>query len=351
MVNPLSSKQFQKAVLTWYQIYGRKNLPWQQGITPYRVWLSEIMLQQTQVNTVIPYFERFLQTFPDVESLAAAEVDEVMHLWTGLGYYSRARNLHKAAKMIVDVYAGEFPQTVDQLVLLPGIGRSTAAAIVSTAFNQPATVLDGNVKRVLSRYIGIKESLATPSVEKYLWEVAESYTPNKHCRDYTQVMMDLGATLCTRTKPHCDSCPLQATCMAFLSGNPVDFPGKKSKKTLPIRNGYLLLLENKEGVILLEKRPPSGIWGGLWCLPDYSGDLSELNVDCQRRFGVTIEEMNLMTPFRHTFSHFHYDITPIRLSVVPQMNAIREQTNQLWYDKTNPQKVGLAQPIRALLHS
>lgn len=345
----LSAPLFQQAVLNWYEHHGRKNLPWQQNLTAYRVWVSEIMLQQTQVATVVPYFENFIRQFPTVDALATADADKVMHLWTGLGYYSRARNLHKAAKIIVEQYDGQFPDKIDHLCLLPGVGRSTAGAIVSTAFNQRATILDGNVKRVLSRYAGITEWPGTKAVETRLWELADFYTPVTSCREYTQVIMDLGATICTRTKPACNACPVQQSCVAFASGNPVDFPGKKPKKAIPVRKGQLLLLQQPAGSIFLEKRPPAGIWGGLWSLPAYEGTLEDLTAECQRRYGLSIERITPLDTFRHTFSHFHYDITPVHATVAQSENQTRELIEHIWYDPQCPAKVGLPQPIKKLL--
>ncbi|NNM59590.1 MAG: A/G-specific adenine glycosylase [Legionellales bacterium] len=349
MPGSLSPALFQQAVLAWYDDYGRKNLPWQQNLTAYRVWVSEIMLQQTQVTTVIPYFENFILVFPTVEALALAESDEVMHLWTGLGYYSRARNLHKAAKMIVSQFGSQLPDSTELLMTLPGIGRSTAGAIVSTAFNQRATILDGNVKRVLSRYAGISDWTGSKKAETQLWELAEFYTPAVNCRPYTQVMMDLGATICTRTKPRCEACPLQVSCAAFASGNPLNFPGKKPKKTIPVRKGHLLLLQLATGAIFLEKRPPVGIWGGLWSLPAYEGNLENLTAECQHRYGLVIEKMCFLDSLRHTFSHFHYDITPIHATVVHSEQAIYESSEHIWYDLESPPRVGLPRPVKTLL--
>jgi A/G-specific adenine glycosylase len=345
----LTAIQFQKAVLTWFKKNGRKNLPWQLAITPYRVWVSEIMLQQTQVTTVIPYFERFMNEFPTIEKLASADADHVMHLWTGLGYYSRARNLHKTAKIITTDLQGQFPNTLEALSALPGIGRSTAAAIISIAFNKRATILDGNVKRVLSRYIGIDQWPGNKAIEQQLWKVAEFYTPQKQCREYTQVMMDLGATLCTRTKPACHECPLQASCVAFASGEPEKFPGKKATKALPIKKGFMLVLYKSDGTILLEQRPPVGLWGGLWCLPEYSAEFENINEWCKKQYGLEIGKLNAGIGFRHTFSHFHYDISPLHALVKKDVLRISEQKTFLWYDLDNPAKIGLAKPIQSIL--
>ena len=252
---------FQRAILRWFDQHGRTNLPWQQNISPYRVWVSEIMLQQTQVTTVIPYFERFMDSFPTVQTLAAAPLDEVLHHWTGLGYYARARNMHKAAQVVCQQYKGNFPSTIDQLCDLPGIGRSTAGAISAIAFKIPATILDGNVKRVLARFSAIAGWPGKADVVQQLWLVAENFTPQERIADYTQAMMDLGATICTRASPSCHQCPLTDSCIAYAQGNQRAYPGKKPKKKLPVRSRYFLLIRNKQGEILLQQNPPAGLWG------------------------------------------------------------------------------------------
>ena len=244
---------FQHAVLDWYQHQGRKDLPWQNPITPYRVWISEIMLQQTQVSTVIPYFERFMASFPTVADLAKASVDEVLHHWTGLGYYARARNLHKTAQLISFEMNQQFPDTVEELSQLPGIGRSTAGAIRSIGFKQPAAILDGNVKRVLARYAAIDGWPGKTAVHNQLWDVAELYSPDQHTQEYTQAMMDLGALLCTKKSPDCGSCPIARGCKAKAEGNQALYPGKKPKKLTPVRESIFLMLRNPHGDILLQK--------------------------------------------------------------------------------------------------
>ncbi len=346
----LTPKTFQKKILAWFDQHGRKTLPWQQSITPYRVWISEIMLQQTQVNTVIPYFNKFMSAFPTLQDLALAEEDEVLHLWTGLGYYTRARNLHKAARFIVSQCNGAFPSDIISLQQLPGVGRSTAGAILSIAFKQPAPILDGNVKRVLSRYAGIAGWPGDKSVESTLWQLASEYTPTDRCHDYAQAMMDLGATLCTRSRPACDKCPLQKTCVGFASGNPTQFPGKKTKKAVPVKTGNLIILQNNTGHILLEKRPSIGIWGGLWCLPEWDEEI-QLSQWCKQNFGFTVGSKKTLPSFRHTFSHYHYDITPICVKVTASNDRISESSSHLWFNINEPQKIGLAAPIKKLLES
>ena len=337
---------FSKSVLTWFDRHGRKHLPWQQNINPYRVWLSEIMLQQTQVATVIPYFERFVEKYPDVKSLAAAPVDKVLHLWTGLGYYARARNLHKCAKTIVEIHAGEFPSSVEELAELPGIGRSTAGAIVSIAFKKPAAILDGNVKRVLARYFAVEGWPGLPNVANQLWQIAEELNPKKRPDHYTQAMMDLGATICTRSKPQCDACPLHEGCVAYAQGSIQQFPGKKPKKDLPEKAVQLLMLRNPSGDFLLQQRPASGIWGGLWSFPeiDLEMDAEEFVND---RWGRAAA-IEIWDCWRHTFSHYHLDITPVLIQMTKTPKAIGE-TKSHWYNPHAPEDLGLAAPVKKLL--
>lgn len=258
---------FADKVLVWFDQHGRKDLPWQQNPTPYRVWVSEIMLQQTQVATVIPYYERFMQRFPDVQTLADAPQDDVLKHWEGLGYYSRARNLHKTAQQVRDEYAGAFPTTLPSMEALAGIGRSTAAAILSLSHGQREAILDGNVKRVLARYHAIAGWSGEPRTLKQLWEHAEQHLPASRNADYTQAMMDMGATLCTRSKPLCLLCPLQDGCQAFQQGRPHDYPGKRPKKNLPEKSAIALLLRNHDGELLLQHRPPHRHLGRLMEFP------------------------------------------------------------------------------------
>jgi len=337
---------FADAVLNWFDEHGRKDLPWQHDITPYRVWISEIMLQQTQVTTVIPYFDRFMKRFPDVKKLAKAPVDDVLHHWSGLGYYARARNLHKAAITVVKEFNGEFPSTVDELAELPGIGRSTAGAIVSIAFKKRAAILDGNVKRVLARYHGIDGWPGIAQVQDTLWQHAEAHTPTKRVADYSQAMMDLGATLCTRSRPKCARCPLQIDCVALAEEKPEKYPGKKPKKTLPEKAVRMLLLENPDGAIWLEQRPPQGIWGGLWSLPEIAIDADHRDWLAQR--GLKASQAEQWTPLRHTFSHFHLDIHPLRITLKKPKAGVTE-AGGLWYNVAQPQALGLAAPVTKLL--
>ncbi|WP_028023026.1 A/G-specific adenine glycosylase [Enterovibrio calviensis] len=348
------SQSFSDAILAWYDKYGRKTLPWQQEKTPYKVWLSEIMLQQTQVATVIPYFERFMARFPTVTDLANAELDEVLHLWTGLGYYARARNLHKAAQKIATDYQGEFPTDIDDVLALPGIGRSTAGAVLSLSLGQHHPILDGNVKRTLSRHFAVEGWPGKKPVENQLWALAEEHTPAIGVQRFNQAMMDMGAMVCTRSKPKCEICPVNYSCDANALGRQADFPGKKPKKTIPEKETCFVLFQYEDQV-WLEQRPPAGLWGGLWCLPEtQEGDVAPfIEGKLQRGEFDTPEQL---TAFRHTFSHFHLDIVPIRVKLQSKPNnigenGIMEGQGGLWYNLTQPAKVGLAAPVQKLLES
>ena len=355
---------FAQAVLTWYDKFGRKHLPWQQNKTLYGVWLSEVMLQQTQVATVIPYFERFVKTFPNLTALADAPLDEVLHLWTGLGYYARARNLHKAAQVMRDQYCGKFPTEFEQVLALPGVGRSTAGAILSSCLNAPYAILDGNVKRVLSRYFAVNGWPGEKKTEDRLWQLTGEVTPNAQVADFNQAMMDLGAMVCTRSKPKCGLCPLQSNCRANAEQNWQAYPGKKPKKALPERDSYFLLLE-KDGKVALEQRENAGLWGGLYCFPQFA-DKEELLAYLASN---GIQQYQEWAAFRHTFSHFHLDIYPIYARFDDQTNPedvdrsdwkkVAEKQNQYqsallsavkyWYDPQNPDPIGLATPVKNLL--
>ena len=357
-----SSAPFASAVLTWFDQFGRKHLPWQQKKTLYGVWLSEVILQQTQVATVIPYFERFIKTFPNVTALADASLDEVLHLWTGLGYYARARNLHKAAQQIRDEFQGEFPTEFERVLALAGIGRSTAGAILSSVLGQPYPILDGNVKRVLSRYFLVEGWTSDKKVENRLWALSAEVTPCDRSADFNQAMMDIGALVCTRSKPKCSLCPLREKCGARLTEAWKDYPAKKTKKNLPQRKGYFLLLE-RDGKIALEQRPRAGLWGGLYCFPQF--DSKSALLDYLRQQGVTTYQE--WAGFRHTFSHFHLDIYPIYAELTPKKRdedrsdwkKIEENPREYqssvssavkyWYDLQNPDPIGLATPVKNLL--
>ncbi|MGM0774516.1 MAG: A/G-specific adenine glycosylase [Pseudomonadota bacterium] len=346
------SDRFAHRILAWYDENGRHDLPWHHDRNPYRVWVSEIMLQQTQVSTVIPYFEAFMQSFPDVTALAEAPVDDVLSHWSGLGYYARARNLQKAARQVVEKHDGQFPKDQEQLQALPGIGRSTAAAILAQAHQQRAAILDGNVKRVLARYHAIAGWPGKTSVLNQLWDRAEEHTPDKRIRDYTQAIMDLGAMVCTRSRPACESCPLQAGCEAYAKGETSLYPGSKPRKTKPEKTTWMVILEDQQGRILLERRPPSGIWGGLWSLPelDPAYGPEELPDACQQAFGFNCSEPELTSGFRHTFSHYHLHIQPARLTV-QDTARVCDTDNQQWIHRDQALSLGLPAPIRTLLTS
>ena len=337
---------FSDAVLAWYDQHGRKHLPWQHDITPYRVWVSEIMLQQTQVVTVIDYFQRFMQRFPTVDSLAAASEDEVLHLWTGLGYYSRARNLLKTAQLVSQQLGGEFPQTVAELEQLPGIGRSTAGAILSISMQIRAPILDGNVKRVLARYSAQAGYPGQAAVAKQLWALADSLMPQQRVNHYTQAMMDLGATLCTRSKPQCTICPVQVHCLAWQRGTPSAFPEPKPKSVVPVKHTHMLLLVNAQQQVLLYRRPSTGLWGGLWSLPELE-ELTQLPAFAQQQQLSIIEPAQALPSIKHTFSHFHLQIQPqlIQVSATP---AVAE-ADWLWYNPSQAAQIGFAAPVKKLL--
>ncbi|MBM6552234.1 A/G-specific adenine glycosylase [Marinomonas ostreistagni] len=345
----IPKNNFAPRVLDWFDQHGRKHLPWQQNKTPYRVWISEIMLQQTQVTTVIPYYERFMSSFPDVYALASAPQDDVLAHWSGLGYYARARNMHKAAQKLVDDWDGEFPATQEGVCELPGIGRSTAAAILSISRNEPLAILDGNVKRVLARFHAIPVWPGERKTEAAMWELAEAYGPKERCGDYTQAMMDLGATLCTRSKPRCDECPLQSDCEAYATGTPTNFPKSKPKKPAkPVRTTQMLVLRHDDQV-LLEKRPATGIWGGLWSLPEV--DVSEDAVQmAEQRLAVSVAAVTSLSPFRHTFSHYHLDIVPAELTVTPTVE-VQESGKYQWFSLATALTLGLPAPVRTLLET
>jgi len=305
---------FARDLLDWYRRHGR-TLPWRGLDDPYPIWVSEIMLQQTQVATVRPYFRRFLERFPDIRSLADAGEDEVLALWSGLGYYSRARNLHAAARQIRDIHGGAFPPDYDQVAALPGIGPSTAGAILSAAFNQDLAILDGNVKRVLTRIDAVPEFPGRSPVERRLWQRTRELTPPGRAGEYNQAVMDLGATLCTRSRPDCPDCPVQGHCAARAQGIAETLPVRKPSKAKPVRTAWLALVEANAG-LLLERRPPTGFWGGLWCPPlvDRSGeDPEEACRALAQRLGGAFSVREYQPSFRHTFSHFHLDLHPVRL--------------------------------------
>jgi len=339
---------FTSRLLEWYAHHGRHDLPWQQEVTPYRVWVSEIMLQQTRVSAVIPYYNAFMQQFPDVKALAAASLDEVLHSWAGLGYYARARNLHCAAGEIVEYYQGEIPATMDQLMVLPGIGRSTAGAILALSQGLRHSILDGNVKRVLSRFHAVAGWPGRPDVERNLWAIAEAYTPDTHVADYTQAIMDLGATVCTRRQPRCGDCPVSGGCMARIASRQHNFPEPRPGKILPVRKTVFAILQNEAGQVLLEQRPPAGIWGGLWAFPecapgeDFTGWIRD-------RFGCSINALEYRAILRHTFSHFHLDIVPAYARVTTDNDILHDTGRYCWYAPEANRRLGMATPVKKLI--
>ena len=343
----VSRDAFSARLLTWYDHHGRKTLPWKRVRDPYRIWVSEIMLQQTQVTTVIPYFERFAKRFPDMRTLARARPDSVLHLWSGLGYYARARNLHKAARQIVADHGGKFPRDIESVVRLPGIGRSTAGAILALAFDQRHAVLDGNVKRVLARYHAIRAPLNRRDVADRLWQLAERHTPRARVADYTQAIMDLGATVCTRAHPDCAHCPVRAGCKARKLGTPQNFPVPAKRRAMPVKQVKMLLIRDARDRVLLVKRPPAGLWGGLWGLPECTQ--KNVRAWCHDHLGLDIRPQKAWPAFRHSFSHFHLDITPIPARHTGNCERAMENGDSVWYNVARPDARGLAAPVRKLL--
>ena len=338
---------FATLLLEWFDDFGRKDLPWQQNVTAYRVWVSEIMLQQTQVQTVIPYFDRFVESFPDLASLAAANQDNVLSHWSGLGYYARARNLHKAAQRVRDDHDGQFPSSVDDAIDLPGIGRSTAGAILSLALGQRHAILDGNVKRVLARHEAIGGWPGKTSVADELWQAAERNTPQKRVSDYTQAIMDLGATLCSRSKPSCGRCPVRKDCAALRSSSVGDYPGRKPKVSKPLRT-TTMILASAGGQVYLERRPEAGIWGGLWSLPEL-GERS-LNDWCVDVLGSVATETRPWDVLRHSFSHYDLDIQPILVRIESQAGKVADAEARTWHGLNDAPPGGMAAPVKKLIN-
>ncbi|WP_027211502.1 A/G-specific adenine glycosylase [Burkholderia sp. WSM2232] len=355
-VSPLTSPlapHFAPRLIAWQREHGRHDLPWQNTRDPYRIWLSEIMLQQTQVSTVIPYYAKFLARFPDVAALAAAPVDDVMALWAGLGYYTRARNLHRCAQTVVEQHGGAFPASVEELAELPGIGRSTAAAIASFAFGARATILDGNVKRVLARVFGVEGFPGEKKVENAMWTLAESLLPSNASDDevsaYTQGLMDFGATLCVRGKPDCLRCPFAADCVANVTGRQRELPAARPKKAVPTRRTWMLVLRDGDAV-MLEKRPPSGIWGGLWSLPEAADEaaLAARAAEFGNAGGVY-----RLAPLTHVFTHFKLDIEPRLAELERGVGALAAlgDAQTAWVALRDLDSFGVPAPVRKLLDS
>lgn len=333
-------------LMAWQRLHGRHGLPWQNTRDPYAIWVSEIMLQQTQVAAVIPYYQRFMARFPHIDSLAGADEDAVLQYWSGLGYYSRARNLHAASQAIITRHSGIFPQDFDAVLALPGIGRSTAAAICAFAFGQCRAILDGNVKRVFARCFGVVGWPGLPTVEKQLWEIAEELLPQAGIEAYTQGLMDLGATVCTRARPDCIDCPLSSQCVALRSDMIGELPTPKPRKPLPERETVMLLLR-QDGQILLEKRPSVGIWGGLWSLPEVEHG-TDVKQFAREHFGLDVELLPRLARLSHTFTHFRLHITPQPLKVVGQ-HPLLQKPGAVWLGLEDAIGAALPTPVRTLL--
>ena len=341
-------KDFSGRLIAWHRRHGRHDLPWQRTRDPYPVWLSEIMLQQTQVGTVIPYYERFFARFPDVAGLARASLEDVLRLWAGLGYYSRARNLHRTARTIVDEHGGMFPTTRNALEALPGIGRSTAAAIAAIAFGAREAILDGNVKRVLARHFGVGGLAGTRAAEQRLWSLAESLVPARGIETYTQALMDLGATVCTRASPACGRCPIAPSCVALERGRVEAFPAPRPRRASPVRPVAMLVLL-RDGEVLLEKRPPAGIWGGLWSFPELPVD-GDVEAHCAAQLGCEVDLPIALEPLRHSFTHFTLDIRPIRCDV-RRVKTRAGQPGMAWFTLKQVENGAVPVPVRKLLRT
>ncbi len=348
-----AGRSFAARLLAWYDRHGRSQLPWKRARRdPYRIWISEIMLQQTSVATVIPYYERFLRRFPDVQSLAAASLDEVLHHWSGLGYYARARHLHRAAQLIVREHGGRFPRTLPAVAALPGVGRSTAGAILAFAFGARHPILDGNVKRVLARHTALATPLERRETEERLWRMARARLPRTRVADYTQAIMDLGAMVCRRTHPRCEICPVRADCRAYRRGRPEDYPVRTRRATaagLPLRRVQMLLVRDRRGRVLLTQRPPAGLWGGLWGLPECPNGEDAVRF-CREQFGLEVVPEAPWPVLRHDFTHFRLEITPIPARLEGGSARVMEARPMLWYNLGRPERIGLPTPVQRLLN-
>jgi A/G-specific adenine glycosylase len=336
-----------EALMAWHARAGRHELPWQRERSAYRVWVSEIMLQQTQVATVIPYYERFMERFPTVRALADAPLDEVLHLWSGLGYYARARHLHRAAIRIRAEFGGEFPSAFEEVASLPGIGRSTAGAILSLSRGARFPILDGNVKRVLARAFGVEGDPGDRRVADTLWMLAERCTPAEPVQVYTQAIMDLGATVCVRRQPLCETCPISSGCVAHLTGREHELPAPRRRPARRRRRAVLLAAMCADGGVYLERRPDRGIWGGLWCLPEFATSEAAL-VYAQRRFGTAQREPQPLAEVEHAFTHFDLVLAPL-LVRCRAPTGVMDEAGALWYKPREPARIGLPAPIQTLL--
>ncbi len=346
---PRRPGSFAARVSAWQRRHGRRDLPWQGARDPYRIWVSEIMLQQTQVATVIPYFERFMARFPDVEALARASEEEVMRHWSGLGYYARARNLHRGAQEVVARHGGRFPATAAEVEALPGIGRSTAAAILAFSTGARLAILDGNVKRVLARHFGVEGAVDSASVLRELWTLAESLLPARGIETYTQGLMDLGATVCGRSRPDCAACPVRDTCVALRDGRVAELPGRRPARAARVREVAMLVVVSG-GEVLLEKRPGSGIWGGLWSLPEAPPSLDPV-AHAAKAMGVRAVAAEALPPFRHAFTHFTLAVTPWLLRTGHRAARAREPSGSTWLALGEVRSAALPAPVKRLLAS
>jgi A/G-specific adenine glycosylase len=344
----LSTDAFARGLLAWHAHHGRHDLPWQHPRTPYRVWISEVMLQQTQVATVMPYFERFVAALPDVPALAAAPIGQVLALWSGLGYYRRAHHLQAAARECVARHGGALPATFDALLALPGIGRSTAGAILALAHGQRRAILDGNAKRVLCRYHGIAGWPGQPAVEKQLWALAVAHTPDAHTADYTQAIMDLGATVCTRRDPDCAHCPLSAACRAYRDGRVAEIPAARPARTLPSRSVIFVVIRDRRGRVLLELRDAHGVWPGLWSLPE-AADAAGADAVLAKVAAGAAGAPATLPAIQHTFTHFRLRATPMAWRGVTPRSGIADADRWRWCAAADVAALGLPAPVRALL--
>ena len=338
--------EFSTRIIAWQKRHGRRDLPWQNTCDPYRIWLSEIMLQQTQVATVIPYFARFLEKFPTLRDLARASEDEVLALWSGLGYYSRGRNLLRAAQIVAEKFRGEFPKAMDDILALPGVGQSTAAAISAFAFGERQAILDGNVKRVFARQFGVAGFPGEKKIETKLWSVANEALPKKNIESYTQGLMDLGATVCLRTRPLCLACPVEESCIAKREGRIKELPTPRPRKAVPEKSSTMLIIAHA-GEVLLEKRPPTGVWAGMWCFPELINGASPRDV-CRDRYGLETKPLKPWGVLQHGFTHFKLSITPQPITVQKKL-ARAAEPGVMWLSIKDALVAAIPKPVRELL--
>ena len=339
---------FASKLIAWHAVHGRHDLPWQVRPPPYGIWVAEVMLQQTQVATVVPYYERFMRRFPTLEALAVAPLDEVLGLWAGLGYYARGRNLHRSARIVVERCDGRLPETFEGLLSLPGIGRSTAGAILAQAHGRRYPILDGNVKRVLARYHAVEGWPGEAAVERTLWEHAERHTPTARVAAYTQAIMDLGATVCTRRRPSCTMCPVARDCSARQAGIENRLPVARPKRNRPRRTATVLIVIDPDGRVLLERRPEQGVWGGLYSFPELP-DGEDAEQWCDRKLGARVGSVEACDPVPHSLTHFDLVLVPLEVRLAGSPNRVGDGRERLWHDPETAQAVGVAAPIAAAL--